>query len=236
MVTQDDALAARLRRLRLHGGAREYFHDEVGFNSRLDTLQAAVLLAKLPHLADWSAARARNAARYTKAFTGPSGRVPAAHRPGQRAHLQPVHPPRAAPGRAAGAPQGEAASATRSTIRCRSICSRASRTSAMPRAACPASEAASAQVISLPVYPGAQPRRSSRRSSTPCSGSTRDHRPGPDRPGRAAGGAVRHRRASATSGCRWRSSSPRRASACSASTCSRRWSTASTPAGRTSRT
>src|SRR3954469_16669201 len=70
MVTQDDALAERLRRLRLHGGSRQYFHDEVGFNSRLDTLHAAVLLAKLPHLADWSAARARHAARYTEAFTG----------------------------------------------------------------------------------------------------------------------------------------------------------------------
>ncbi|HEU5041177.1 MAG TPA: DegT/DnrJ/EryC1/StrS family aminotransferase, partial [Gemmatimonadales bacterium] len=70
IVTQDAALAERLRRLRLHGGAKQYFHDEVGFNSRLDTLQAAVLLAKLPHLAEWSAARARNAARYTEAFTG----------------------------------------------------------------------------------------------------------------------------------------------------------------------
>jgi dTDP-4-amino-4,6-dideoxygalactose transaminase len=70
MVTQDAALAERLRRLRLHGGSTQYFHDEVGFNSRLDTIQAAVLLAKLPHLAPWSAARARNAARYTEAFTG----------------------------------------------------------------------------------------------------------------------------------------------------------------------
>jgi dTDP-4-amino-4,6-dideoxygalactose transaminase len=69
IVTQDDALAERLRRLRLHGGAKTYYHDEVGFNSRLDTLQAAVLLAKLPHLADWSAARARNAAQYTESFS-----------------------------------------------------------------------------------------------------------------------------------------------------------------------
>lgn len=68
MVTQDDAIAARLSRLRLHGGSRHYHHDEVGFNSRLDTLQAAILLAKLPHLAKWSAARARNAAKYTEAF------------------------------------------------------------------------------------------------------------------------------------------------------------------------
>lgn len=68
VVTQDDALAERLRKLRLHGGAKQYFHEEVGTNSRLDTLQAAVLLAKLPYLEGWSAARRRNAARYTEAF------------------------------------------------------------------------------------------------------------------------------------------------------------------------
>jgi dTDP-4-amino-4,6-dideoxygalactose transaminase len=70
MVTQDDGLADRLRRLRLHGGARQYHHDEVGYNSRLDTLQAAVLLAKLPHLEEWSRARAERARRYTEAFAG----------------------------------------------------------------------------------------------------------------------------------------------------------------------
>jgi len=70
MVTQDEALADRLRRLRTHGGAKQYHHEEVGFNSRLDTLQAAVLLAKLPHLASWSAARREKAARYTEAFAG----------------------------------------------------------------------------------------------------------------------------------------------------------------------
>jgi dTDP-4-amino-4,6-dideoxygalactose transaminase len=70
IVTQDDKLAERLARLRLHGGHRQYMHDEVGTNSRLDTLQAAVLLAKLPYLAAWSEARKRNAARYTAAFSG----------------------------------------------------------------------------------------------------------------------------------------------------------------------
>lgn len=64
MVTQDEALAERLRRLRAHGGAKQYHHDEVGTNSRLDTLQAAVLLAKLPHLAAWNAARREHAAAY----------------------------------------------------------------------------------------------------------------------------------------------------------------------------
>ena len=70
MVTSDDAAADRLRKLRLHGGAKQYHHDEVGTNSRLDTLQAAVLLAKLPHLAQWSAKRREHAAYYTKAFAG----------------------------------------------------------------------------------------------------------------------------------------------------------------------
>ena len=70
MVTQDEAIGVRLRRLRMHGGARQYYHDEVGFNSRLDALQAAVLLAKLPHLAGWSAKRRANAAYYDAALTG----------------------------------------------------------------------------------------------------------------------------------------------------------------------
>lgn len=70
MVTQDDSLASRLGRLRLHGGSRQYLHEEVGTNSRMDTLQAAVLLAKLPYLAGWNEARKSNAARYTAAFSG----------------------------------------------------------------------------------------------------------------------------------------------------------------------
>jgi dTDP-4-amino-4,6-dideoxygalactose transaminase len=74
IVTQDDAMAERLRKLRLHGGAKQYHHEEVGFNSRLDTLQAAVLLAKLPFLAGWSEARRAHAARYTEAFAA-SGAV-----------------------------------------------------------------------------------------------------------------------------------------------------------------
>src|SRR4051794_6683541 len=68
LVTQDDRLAERLRRLRVHGGATQYFHDEVGYNSRLDALQAAVLSAKLPHLAGWSARRRQNAAHYDAAL------------------------------------------------------------------------------------------------------------------------------------------------------------------------
>ncbi len=68
VVTNDAALAERLRRLRVHGGLKMYHHEEVGTNSRLDALQAAVLHAKLPHLEGWSAARRRNAAWYDDRF------------------------------------------------------------------------------------------------------------------------------------------------------------------------
>ena len=68
IVTQNGAIADRLKRLRVHGGAKQYFHDEVGYNSRLDALQAVVLSAKLPHLAAWSAKRRENAAYYDAAF------------------------------------------------------------------------------------------------------------------------------------------------------------------------
>ncbi|MFN9795062.1 MAG: DegT/DnrJ/EryC1/StrS family aminotransferase [Gemmatimonas sp.] len=68
MVTQVEALFEALMKLRTHGSRRTYYHEIVGYNSRLDALQAAVLRAKLPHLSAWSEARRRNAAYYDAAF------------------------------------------------------------------------------------------------------------------------------------------------------------------------
>jgi len=64
VTTNDEALAERVRSLRNHGRRSKYIHDIVGTNERIDTLQAAILDAKLPYLADWTAARQRLAARY----------------------------------------------------------------------------------------------------------------------------------------------------------------------------
>ena len=69
LTTGDDALAERLRRLRVHGGATEYLHTEIGINSRLDALQAAVLRVKLPHLDGWSQARRERAETYSLLLT-----------------------------------------------------------------------------------------------------------------------------------------------------------------------
>ena len=64
VVTSRDDVAARVRRLRAHGAVAPYRHAELGRNSRLDALQAAVLLAKSRHLPAWQASRARIASRY----------------------------------------------------------------------------------------------------------------------------------------------------------------------------
>jgi dTDP-4-amino-4,6-dideoxygalactose transaminase len=70
VVTNDAGVAERLRKLRVHGGRQMYRHEEVGYNSRLDALQAAVLSVKLPYLRGWSEARRANARFYDDALAG----------------------------------------------------------------------------------------------------------------------------------------------------------------------
>ena len=66
--TNDDRLAERARMLRAHGMRRRYYHDEIGWNCRLDTLQAAVLLVKLKYIALWNERRRTVAAEYGRLF------------------------------------------------------------------------------------------------------------------------------------------------------------------------
>lgn len=66
VLTQDREIAERVRRMRSHGSTTRYIHDEFGCTSRLDTLQAVVLNAKLAHLDEWNALREEAAARYVE--------------------------------------------------------------------------------------------------------------------------------------------------------------------------
>ena len=83
LTTRDD-VAERVRLLRDHGSSRKYVHVELGYSSRLDELQAALLRVKLTHLAEWTDARRRLAARYRDGLAGtglglPAERPPARH-------------------------------------------------------------------------------------------------------------------------------------------------------------
>ncbi len=75
LTTADPATAKRLAGLRVHGSQVRYYHDEVGINSRLDTLQAAILRVKLRHLDEWTTARQTNAKLYAELMSGGSALV-----------------------------------------------------------------------------------------------------------------------------------------------------------------
>jgi dTDP-4-amino-4,6-dideoxygalactose transaminase len=68
VTTNDPALAAQVRMLRDHGQSQRYYHDVIGFNGRLDAIQAAFLDIKLKHLAEWNHLRRAAAARYDEGF------------------------------------------------------------------------------------------------------------------------------------------------------------------------
>lgn len=70
ITTNDESLADRLQILRCHGGEPRYYHPAVGINSRLDSLQAPILLAKFPFLDGWTNLRIANAAFYGEKLSG----------------------------------------------------------------------------------------------------------------------------------------------------------------------
>jgi dTDP-4-amino-4,6-dideoxygalactose transaminase len=96
VLTRDAEIARRLRGLRNHGSEAKYEHPELGFNSRLDTLQAVVLRAKLARLAAWNAARRVAARRYDALLTDVDAVTPPATLPGNEHvwHLYIVRVPR----------------------------------------------------------------------------------------------------------------------------------------------
>jgi len=150
VVTHDAALAERLRALRQYGWARKYEVTVAGgVNSRLDELQAAVLLAKLPHLPAANARRRAIAARYSAALAGLPLQCPPAPGAEHVMHLYVVRTPRRA--------------ALQTHLAARGIASDVHYPIAdhlqpiwagQPRPQLPVTEAACAQVLSLPCYPG----------------------------------------------------------------------------------
>lgn len=75
LVTNDDSIAETARMVRAHGAKKKYYNEVVGYNSRLDTLQAAILKVKLPHVAAWNEARRQAAQNYNTLLDGVSNLV-----------------------------------------------------------------------------------------------------------------------------------------------------------------
>src|SRR5262249_7845146 len=88
VVTNNQEVARRIRSLRNHGQSQKYQHEEIGFNRRLDSIQAAMLRVKLPLVADWNAARARSASVYDEMLRGVEGVItPAVSRTDPASHV-----------------------------------------------------------------------------------------------------------------------------------------------------
>ena len=88
VITNDAKLAERLQSLRNHGSKVRYYHDEVGYNSRLDEIQAAVLNVKFKHIDSYNAGRIRSAALYKKYLSVPGVQTPVESGDGKHVYHQ----------------------------------------------------------------------------------------------------------------------------------------------------
>jgi dTDP-4-amino-4,6-dideoxygalactose transaminase len=86
LATNDDAIADHARMLRVHGSRKKYYNEVVGYNSRLDTIQAAILRVKLPHVDAWNAARREVARQYNELLAGVEGIITPELPPGHVFH------------------------------------------------------------------------------------------------------------------------------------------------------
>lgn len=149
VLTRDAALAARIKRLRNGGQTSRYRHEEPGANSRLDEMQAAILRARLPRLAGWTAARRAIANRYRTALAGATLHVPAEFDPGHVYHLFPVLTPHRDRFQAHMREGG-----VETLIHYPVPIPRQPALSSATPAMCAVADRVCAQVVSLPMYPG----------------------------------------------------------------------------------
>ena len=148
VITRDAQLAARIKRLRNGGQTSRYHHVEAGANSRLDELQAAILRARLPYLAGWTARRRTIAAQYRNAVVPPTVTVPSELDPGHVYHLFPVLTPHRDALQAHCSSQG-----VETLIHYPVPIPRQPALASTTPAMCPVADRVCAEVLSLPLYP-----------------------------------------------------------------------------------
>lgn len=152
ITTDDSALDDTIRHLRVHGSMERYVHEMIGYNSRLDELQAAVLRIKLRRLAAWNDARRSHAARYNSNLAGVEGLELPVERPWARHvyHLYTIRSPRRDEIAAALA-DAEIGHAVHYRIPCH--LQRALEPLGYARGSLPETERAADEVLSLPMFP-----------------------------------------------------------------------------------
>jgi dTDP-3-amino-3,4,6-trideoxy-alpha-D-glucose transaminase len=152
VITNDQALAARIKRLRNGGQTDRYHHQEPGVNSRLDELQAAILRARLPRLGPWTDRRRMLASRYRSLLAGTAGiDVPSERDPGHVYHLFVVRVGDAARD---GLQTSLAAHGIETLIHYPVPIPRQPALAGMDPRDCPAAAQACNEVLSLPLHPG----------------------------------------------------------------------------------
>jgi dTDP-4-amino-4,6-dideoxygalactose transaminase len=153
VLTGDDGLARRVRALRNYGSEQKYVHDEIGFNSRLDTLQAVVLTAKLARLEQWNRERQEASRRYERLLDGVERVRTPGVAPGN-AHVWHLYVVRV-PGRD-DILRGMAEKGVHAGIHYPTPVHRlgAFRDLGYSAGDFPVTEAASLEILSLPIYPG----------------------------------------------------------------------------------
>jgi dTDP-4-amino-4,6-dideoxygalactose transaminase len=152
VVTNDPALADRIKRLRNGGQTDRYHHRELGVNSRLDELQAAILRARLPYLPRWTLRRRELAAHYRQRLAEAPVAVPVEHDSGHVYHLFPVLAPGGAAARAA-LQQHLTASGIDTLVHYPVPINRQPAFGHLDPAACRGADDVAGRVLSLPIHP-----------------------------------------------------------------------------------
>jgi dTDP-4-amino-4,6-dideoxygalactose transaminase len=167
VLTSDDEVAERLRRLRNWGSDTRYHHPERGFNSRLDTLQAVVLQAKLARLERWNERRRQAALRYDEALAPlvAAGRLRIPARPGgPKAHVFHLYPVLVADGRRDAVLEGLQARGIGAGVHYPTPLHLHGALASLGHAAgdFPVAERACRELLSLPMHPGLEPAQQER--------------------------------------------------------------------------
>jgi dTDP-3-amino-3,4,6-trideoxy-alpha-D-glucose transaminase len=152
VVTGDAALAARVARLRNGGQTDRYHHIEIGINSRLDEMQAAILRLRLPHLDARTTQRRAIAARYRSLLAGAAIAVPPEFDPGHVYHLFPIRT-----GNRATLQDRLRASGVETLVHYPTTIPHQQAFETFRAADCPHALRVAGEVLSLPLYPGLQP-------------------------------------------------------------------------------